>query len=325
MSTIHIFHHNDADGWLSAAIIYNAYIDKQNQNPEESYQFEFYEVDYSMLLSQDLIKIPVGSTIYFVDYSFTKETFLNLVYLIKMKAFKVTWIDHHKTSAEIYNTIPAINFSYFDGIVIDEKNEHAACYHTYQYFHPNEDEYDYPWVVYIVDSWDTFSFQKYDKDDPRYFKPIYFNYGCIASMNKKPSSSEWRIMLNEYKQSGTDNTVLNVITIGKTVFTMKCNESIDFIHKFGNSGYLYGYKTIYVNKKMSSLEFGDYADKYDIVCPFYFNAKTNSFIFSLYTNRDDIDVSEIAKKLGGGGHKKAAGFQVANTSIISFIMEERNN
>ncbi|MBF8280757.1 MAG: phosphoesterase RecJ protein, phosphoesterase RecJ protein [Candidatus Magasanikbacteria bacterium] len=31
---------------------------------------------------------------------------------------------------------------------------------------------------------------------------------------------------------------------------------------------------------------------------------------SLRTNRDDVDVSELAKSLGGGGHKKAAGFTI---------------
>jgi nanoRNase/pAp phosphatase (c-di-AMP/oligoRNAs hydrolase) len=39
--------------------------------------------------------------------------------------------------------------------------------------------------------------------------------------------------------------------------------------------------------------------------PFYF-AK-NKWVVSLYTTKD-IDVSEIAKKYGGGGHKQAAGF-----------------
>ena len=30
---------------------------------------------------------------------------------------------------------------------------------------------------------------------------------------------------------------------------------------------------------------------------------------SLYTKKDDIDVSIIAQKYGGGGHKKASGFR----------------
>lgn len=34
---------------------------------------------------------------------------------------------------------------------------------------------------------------------------------------------------------------------------------------------------------------------------------------SLRTTRNDVDVSEIAKKLGGGGHKKAAGFTIKGT------------
>lgn len=34
------------------------------------------------------------------------------------------------------------------------------------------------------------------------------------------------------------------------------------------------------------------------------------FIYSLRTRQDDLDVSEIAKKFGGGGHQKAAGFQL---------------
>jgi len=31
---------------------------------------------------------------------------------------------------------------------------------------------------------------------------------------------------------------------------------------------------------------------------------------SIRTHRDDIDVSKLAQALGGGGHKKAAGFEI---------------
>jgi nanoRNase/pAp phosphatase (c-di-AMP/oligoRNAs hydrolase) len=44
--------------------------------------------------------------------------------------------------------------------------------------------------------------------------------------------------------------------------------------------------------------------KYDILMPFVFNGE--QFIISLYSKT--VDVSEIAKKYGGGGHKGAAGF-----------------
>jgi hypothetical protein len=48
---------------------------------------------------------------------------------------------------------------------------------------------------------------------------------------------------------------------------------------------------------------------YPIYMPFYFNGEY--FSVSLYTDNPDIDVSKIALKYGGGGHKGAAGFQCA--------------
>ena len=41
----------------------------------------------------------------------------------------------------------------------------------------------------------------------------------------------------------------------------------------------------------------------------YFEVEQNRFQYSL-RSRGDFDVSEIAKKFGGGGHKNAAGFTV---------------
>ena len=40
----------------------------------------------------------------------------------------------------------------------------------------------------------------------------------------------------------------------------------------------------------------------------------------MYTDKADIDVSQIAVKHGGGGHKGAAGFQPSEyTDIIDFF------
>jgi len=35
----------------------------------------------------------------------------------------------------------------------------------------------------------------------------------------------------------------------------------------------------------------------------------------MYTMKDDIDVSKICYKFGGGGHKKAAGFTCDNLPV----------
>ena len=45
---------------------------------------------------------------------------------------------------------------------------------------------------------------------------------------------------------------------------------------------------------------------------------------SFRTTRNDVDVSAIAKKLGGGGHKKAAGFSSEGSieSVLKTVIEE---
>ena len=48
-------------------------------------------------------------------------------------------------------------------------------------------------------------------------------------------------------------------------------------------------------------------DKHDAMCTFCW--KKDKWTVSLYSTKDNVDVSEICKARGGGGHKGAAGFQ----------------
>lgn len=41
---------------------------------------------------------------------------------------------------------------------------------------------------------------------------------------------------------------------------------------------------------------------------------------SFRTRRDDVDVNELAKKLGGGGHKKASGFTLKNAQLQDSVL-----
>ena len=56
---------------------------------------------------------------------------------------------------------------------------------------------------------------------------------------------------------------------------------------------------------------------------YQFNGKHWSF--SIYTTKDDIDCSAIAKKRGGGGHKKAAGFEAKDLSVILPFITAHND
>lgn len=44
--------------------------------------------------------------------------------------------------------------------------------------------------------------------------------------------------------------------------------------------------------------------------------------FSLRSNEDGLDVSEVAKKFGGGGHRNAAGFSIAKERLLNGVIDE---
>ena len=66
-------------------------------------------------------------------------------------------------------------------------------------------------------------------------------------------------------------------------------------------------------------------DKYDVVIPYMYTG--TQYKYSLFTKRNNLDCSEIAKKLGeidglgGGGHAQAAGFQTYHNIFESNIVE----
>lgn len=73
-----------------------------------------------------------------------------------------------------------------------------------------------------------------------------------------------------------------------------------------------GHKVPVVNTSIAWSEVGDYLAKENPDAPFVasFTVMKNSIMWSL-RSRGDFDVSAVAKKFGGGGHKNAAGFKAA--------------
>jgi nanoRNase/pAp phosphatase (c-di-AMP/oligoRNAs hydrolase) len=43
---------------------------------------------------------------------------------------------------------------------------------------------------------------------------------------------------------------------------------------------------------------------------------------SLRSFHETVDVSEIAKKYGGGGHKKAAGFRLPGDAVVDELFDD---
>ena len=63
-------------------------------------------------------------------------------------------------------------------------------------------------------------------------------------------------------------------------------------------------------------------NKYDLMLPFA--VKSNGKVrCSLYTTKPEINCGEIAKALGGGGHRQAAGFELDSGQFQSLIQNNK--
>ncbi len=281
-----IVHHDDADGkcaafWVSKSAFH-----------DDGEAIEFIQMNYNK--NFPLEKIIPGEQVYIVDYSIEPDEMRALLAV----AGDVVWIDHHITAIEKYKDFEHnVSGIRMDGI--------AACMLTWVYlnrmtfggigealaFHPNMCNDAPAFVKFIADN-DVWKFEH--GDTTRYF--------CTAlnSTDMRPDGEIWKVL------------------VGRTGYTWKLVEDGKTMMKFRDgwaAGYMkIGFDTEFEGHLCYACNLGkcnsDYfkslpKGKYDILMPFVFNG--DCWNVSLYSEK--VDVSEIAKKYGGGGHKGASGFR----------------
>lgn len=257
------------------------------------------ENDLGMIYIMDLpVDKPLGLDFNQFKRGETWKTFLG-------EKTELIWIDHHKTSIE---THPRNIFGYrIDGV--------AACRLAWQWFSgnravggrlPTKEEFvsrsfpsncSEPLAVRLAGEYDV-----WDKRDP---DAETFQYG-LRSQREIPFA-----LLLEQSKRGKEMTH-QVIADGQSAqrYAQKVDEgickSLTWLMKWE------GLTWLCVNHaRFNSLLFAarDIPETgHDALLGFRFDGKT--WMVSLYhaNHRKDIDLSEIAKKYGGGGHRGACGF-----------------
>lgn len=284
------FYHKDSDGkcagfWVALNVGIH---DKYNDMPV------FQEIDYRTKFPMETIR--KDEQVYIVDYSISPDEMRELLNITK----DVTWIDHHKTAIEKYKEFEhEIRGVRYDGV--------SGCMLTYCYIHhmtargegkikPFDISMteDAPMFTKLIDDWDVWKFNY--GDDTRYFQ-VAFNAYDFSPCNY----TQWDKLLT------IENAEKNMIEQGKIMTQYRDNWAKNYM-KLGFETEFEGHKCFAVNlgccnsDYFKSLPEGEY----EILIPFVFDG--NVYTVSLYSTT--VDVSEIAKKYGGGGHKGASGFQI---------------
>lgn len=220
-------------------------------------------------------EMPEATQVFIVDFSYPKDVLLKLA-----ETTEVTVLDHHKTAQENLEGLSGTNpFVVFD-------MERSGALIAWEFFHPGEPA---PILLQHISDRDLWRF-KMDRSAEVHKAlvslPMDFNL--------------WdRLDVEDLKKEGA---------ICERIYT----QLVDNIVESAWMGKVDGHSVPIVNTSIAWSEVGHKLCFDHPGSPFAasFTIFNDQVMWSL-RSRGEFDVSAIAKKFGGGGHKNAAGFKTA--------------
>ena len=280
-----IFYHNsDLDGKCSAAIVCRKY-------PKATIVGYNYYYEHNRAFSG----IQQNEELIFVDITPSVESLRVLLQTTP----NITILDHHKTSI---SSLAEANLV-FPGKLDDTGL--GACKLVWEYYYP---EHPLPKSVLWIAEHDVWKNTPTNK---------FFHFG-LGLQNTYPTNPTWDKLFDDHHP-----IIEQVLEAGKIIQTYLVHWYKTLVKVYGIPGkirHLGTYSAMVLNQgAVNSFVFDSVITQYDVFVRVV-KGKDDGWRCSITTEKDDIDVSEIAKKFGGGGHKKAAGFRV--DKLEDFFIQE---
>lgn len=229
----------------------------------------------------------IGRHVYMLDFSYRAPVLID----IAMKAKSVTIIDHHKTAEEeiakmFYDTAASANVrSIFD---LNKSGARLA----WEYFHPDE---EVPLFVKIVEDRDLWRFAL---PGTREISAVVFSH---------PYDFHAWSGLSE----ACDNEFSQLVSEGRAIERKHHKDIAELVNATKRRMAIGGSEVWAANLPYTLASDAGHLmcsdDKTFAAC--YYDTPEGR-TFSLRSKDDGLDVSEIAKLYGGGGHPHAAGFRL---------------
>jgi oligoribonuclease NrnB/cAMP/cGMP phosphodiesterase (DHH superfamily) len=268
------YHSSDLDGKCSAAIVLKAFPD-----------CELIPINYNDPFPWDILS--KDEVVYMVDFSL--QPFADMLRLAEL--VDLTWIDHHKTAIEeAYNSCNGGNYQ-FNHLLRDGT---GACALVWEYLFDEP----MPRAVKLLAEYDV-----WNHEDP---DCLPFQYG-LRNLDTNPEANIWACLFDEYNNP---NLCKGITSDGYVILGYEAKQNAIKARAMCFTTELDGLTCLAANQGITNSKFFDSvwdSEKYDAML--LFNWRKSQWNISLYTDRPDIDVGEVAKLHGGGGHKGAAGFQ----------------
>ena len=228
-----------------------------------------------------------GKNVVILDFSFDNKTTKQMI----EKAANLLVIDHHKSAmVELHD----ISNTLFD------MNKSGATL-AWEWFHPGKEPPKF--IQYITDR-DLWKWElPYSKEFSAAFDMVPFQFEEFEKF-EDDSVFDDAVKRGSY-----------ILAYSKTVIKKVCDKAVN--------KKIDGHHVMVVNSSHWMSEIGaKLAPDCDFALIWYYDHNISVIKVSLRAFHDHVDVSEISKKFGGGGHKKAAGFVLKGKMIIDDIFDE---
>jgi len=222
-----------------------------------------------------------------LDFSYDNATTKRMI--ADARSFLV--IDHHKSAmVELHD----VSCTHFD-------MNHSGAMLSWKFFHPGKDA---PRMIKHIEDRDLWKWEiPYSKEFAAAFDMVPFDF------------EEFDKYLDDSAVDDAQERGAYILAYSKTV--------ISKIAKNAHARKLHGKDVLVVNSPHWMSEIGNaLSTRCDFAVIWYYDHSTRQVKVSLRAHHDDADVSEVAKKYGGGGHRKAAGFALSPDVGIESIFDK---
>jgi uncharacterized protein len=292
MSKILIYHHNDNDGYLSAAIADLSLKDRRYA------EVQFRVGNYDGVEDEEAVKW--ADTVYILDYRLP-------IGMMDGYFDKIIWIDHHKTAMEELSKIESSRGKPFMGIREVGK---AGCLLCWEYFFGNTGQI--PEVLKFVNDRDVWNWE-YGEDTAVFHE---------ATRMFMKDYKRWQDLLQD------DTYTKGYLAKARPMLDYIRHVIDEYNSSYSWEGMFEGHRVVFLNGTgtlSGELHKRLREDHPDTLFAVVFMVREDKITVGMY-RRDGVNypsLGKIATRWGGGGHDGAAGFFTDHEEWIKVIKESR--
>lgn len=246
------------------------------------------EYDFHAGVYQDSPPDVEGREVYLVDFSYKRA----VVEQMREKATRVVLIDHHKTAID--DLAPLIESKAVEALT---SLDHSGAVLAWQYLRPHD--YNMPMLLRHIEDRDLWRFAL---PGTREIQANVFSYPYDFAV--------WDELM--------DRPVAELISEGRAIERKHFKDIDELVHVVTRRMVIGGHNVPVANLPYTlTSDAGHKLAKGEAFAGCYWDTPTGR-VFSLRSQDDGLDVSEIAKQYGGGGHIHASGFRVSYAELEQF-------